>query len=157
VSVSTEELARRIERFKEACRGAGVKLTHQRIEIFREVAGSEEHPDAEAVFRGVRERIPTVSLDTVYRTLRLIEGLGLVTTLGTRRDPMRFDGNLDSHHHFVCERCGLVRDFESADFDALDVPPEVKGLGSVSRVSVEVRGVCCECAGKRRRESGSER
>jgi Fur family peroxide stress response transcriptional regulator len=149
VSIPPQELARRIERFRAACRAAGVKLTHQRIEIFREVAGSEEHPDAEAVFRGVRTRIPTISLDTVYRALRLIEELGLVTTVATRRDPMRFDANLDSHHHFVCERCGLVRDFESASFDALEVPDDVKRLGTVSSVRVEARGVCAACAGKK--------
>lgn len=147
MGVSPNELDRRIEHFKAACREAGIKLTHQRIEIFREVAGSEEHPGAEAVFRGVRERVPTVSLDTVYRTLWLLEDLGLLTTLGPRRDPMRFDANLESHHHFVCERCGLVRDFESAEFDALDAPREVKRVGSISRLCVEVRGVCRECSG----------
>jgi Fur family peroxide stress response transcriptional regulator len=147
VSVSPNELTRRIARFKAACREAGVKLTHQRIEIFREVAGSEEHPDAEAVFRGVRERVPTVSLDTVYRTLWLLEDLGMITTLGPRRDPTRFDANLDSHHHFICEGCGLVRDVESPEFDALDVPEEVKRLGKISGVHVQVRGVCAACAG----------
>jgi Fur family peroxide stress response transcriptional regulator len=157
VSVSPQELARRIERFRAACRAAGVKLTHQRIEIFREVAGSEEHPDAEAVFRGVRERVPTVSLDTVYRTLRLIEELGLVTTVATRRAPMRFDANLDSHHHFVCERCGMVRDFECADFDALKVPDEVKRLGTVSSVRVEARGVCAACAGEKSLGAGGRK
>jgi len=39
------------------------------MEIFREVAQAGDHPDAEKVFQGVRERMPTVSLDTVYRTL----------------------------------------------------------------------------------------
>jgi Fur family peroxide stress response transcriptional regulator len=153
--VSDSELARRLERFETAAREAGLKLTHQRLEIFREVASTEDHPDAETVFRGVRERVPTVSLDTVYRTLWLLEDLGLIATLGPRRERTRFDANLDSHHHFVCENCGLVRDFEHEAFDALELPPEVKRLGSVSRVSVEVRGVCRECAGKRRRGEGS--
>jgi hypothetical protein len=50
---------------------------------------------------------------------------------------------------------GLVRDSEHAEFDALEAPPEVKQLGSVSRVAVEVRGMCRECAGKPRRGKGS--
>ena len=58
-----------IERCKEVLKAAGVRVTHQRLEIFREVASSTAHPDAETVFRGVRDRLPTVSLDTVYRTL----------------------------------------------------------------------------------------
>ncbi len=152
--VPEPELARRLERFKSASREAGIKLTHQRLEIFREVASTEEHPDAEAVFKGVCKRVPTLSLDTVYRTLWLLEDLGLISTLGPRRERARFDANLDSHHHFVCENCGLVRDFENHEFDALAAPPDVTRLGSVSRVCVEARGLCLECS-ERGEEEGS--
>lgn len=151
------EVDKRLERFRGAAREAGLKLTHQRMEVFREVASTEDHPDVETVFQGVRERIPAISLDTVYRTLWLLEDLGLVATLGPRRGRARFDANFASHHHFICERCGLVRDFEHEEYDMLDPPPEVERLGSVSRVSVEVRGVCRECAGRLRRKKGSTR
>lgn len=43
-------------RFEQACRDAGVRLTHQRMEIFREVAQAVDHPDAELVYKRVRER-----------------------------------------------------------------------------------------------------
>jgi len=145
MSVAQAELARRLARFEAECDRAGIKLTHQRLEVFREVAGSEEHPDAETVFRSVRERVPTISLDTVYRTLWLLEDLGLVTTLGPKRERTRFDANMESHHHFVCERCGMIRDFESDEFDALEVPEDVAGIGSVDEMHVEVRGLCNEC------------
>ena len=141
-------VARRLEQFKAACRKAGVKLTHQRLEIFREIAASTEHPDAETVFRGVRERVPTVSLDTVYRTLWLLDGLGLITTLGPRRESVRFDPNLEHHHHYVCVQCGLAKDFESADLNVLPIPASVKKFGSVMATHVEVRGLCAACAKK---------
>jgi len=135
----------RIERFKAAARQAGIKLTHQRLEIFREIACSVEHPDAEAVYRAVQLRVPTVARDTVYRTLWKLQELGLITTLGARRQTVRFDANLDPHHHYVCTRCGLTRDLESASFSALRVPETVKGIGSVSGTHVEVRGLCRAC------------
>jgi Fur family peroxide stress response transcriptional regulator len=153
--VPEPEVAQRLERFQAAAREAGIKLTHQRLEIFREVASTEDHPDAETVFSGVRARVPTVSLDTIYRTLWLLEDLGLIATLGPRRERARFDANLNCHHHFICENCGLVRDFEHEEFDTLGVPPEVERLGSVSSLSVEVRGTCRKCAGTRRRGDGS--
>lgn len=81
-------LQQRMNHFKEQIRNAGVKLTHQRMEIFREVAMSEAHPDAEKIYKKVRERLPSVSLDTVYRTLWSLLDLGLITTLGP---PRRFD------------------------------------------------------------------
>src|SRR3990170_1297279 len=140
------EVGRRLEQFKAACKKAGVKLTHQRLEIFREIAASTENPDAETVFRGVRVRIPTVSLDTVYRTLWLLDGLGLITTLGPRRDSVRFDPNLEHHHHYLCVQCGLAKDFESADLNVLTIPAPVKKFGSVLATHVEVRGLCAACA-----------
>lgn len=143
------EVELRLEQFRTAAREAGVKLTHQRLEIFRELASSAEHPDAEMILRRVQSRMPTVSLDTVYRTLWMLNDLGLVTTLGPRRDSVRFDANLARHHHYVCVRCGLVRDFEGAAFEEIPVPAAVKQFGSVIAAHVEVRGVCDECAVKR--------
>lgn len=140
------EIGRRLERFQAECRKAGVKLTHQRLEIFREIAGSTEHPDAETVYGGVRARVPTVSLDTVYRTLWLLDGLGLIATLGPRRESVRFDPNLERHHHFLCVLCGRAIDFESADLNALEIPSVVKKYGSVATTHVEVRGYCTACA-----------
>lgn len=136
---------RRLQNFQAALKQAGVKLTHQRIEIFRELAKTEEHPDVETIFRAVQERVPTVSLDTVYRTLWLLRDLGLVRLLGPNRDAARFDANLEPHHHYVCVRCGLVRDFESASLNNLPVPAPVTGFGSVIQAQVEVRGLCTRC------------
>ena len=146
MQVDKTEVDRRVEIFKEAAKKAGVKLTHQRLEIFREVAGSLEHPSAEAVLKAIQPRMPTVSLDTVYRTLWLLNDLGLVSTLGPRRESVRFDANLEHHHHYVCIRCGLARDFESAALDAVGVPDAVKAFGHVVETHVEARGVCSRCA-----------
>ena len=139
------KLQERLEHLKAAVKQAGIKLTHQRLEIFREIASSSEHPEADTIFRAVQQRVPTVSLDTVYRTLWMLHGLGLITTLGPEGNAVRFDANLDQHHHYVCTRCGLVRDFESADLNALRVPDTVKEIGSIACAQVEVRGVCTTC------------
>lgn len=144
--MSPAVLEARVERFRDACREAGVKLTQQRLEIFREVAASTSHPDAEAVFKAVRQRLPTVSLDTVYRTLWTLTDVGLLGTLGPRRDRARFDANLAPHHHFVCVQCGSARDFESKDLDGVCVPTGLEQFGKVLGMHVEVRGVCSSCA-----------
>ena len=135
-----------LERFRGALRGAGVKVTHQRTEIFRELLATSEHPDAETVFRGVRTRVPQVSLDTVYRTLWLLIDLGLISTLGPPRERMRFDANTLPHHHFICLRCGQARDFLSPEFDELAVPPDAREFGQVQRTHVELRGICRACS-----------
>jgi len=49
--------AQRLEIFTEAARNAGVKMTHQRLEIFREIADTREHPDVDTIYQRVRKRI----------------------------------------------------------------------------------------------------
>ena len=149
--VALADVERRIEQFKAAARNSGVKLTHQRLEIFREIASSVDHPDAEAVFRGVQPRMPTVSLDTVYRTLWMLHDLGMITRLSPGRESMRFDANLAHHHHFVCVRCGLVRDFAGVEFDEAPIRNAVKGLGKIVDSHLEVRGICDKCGKQPRR------
>jgi len=137
-------------RFEEVCRTSGAKLTHQRMEIFREVAQTDEHPDADQVFQGVRRRIPMVSMDTVYRTLWWLKDLGLITTLGPTRERARFDANLGHHHHFVCVHCGLTLDFYSDKLDKLTLPDSIQSVGYVQATQVEVKGICLECASKKK-------
>ena len=157
MKISKREIEERIERFEQVCGEAGVKLTHQRMEIFREVVQSGDHPDAETVCRGVRERIPTISLDTVYRALWLLEDLGLITTLGPPRERSRFDANLRRHHHFVCIECGLTRDFYSEECDELRLPAAVRLIGQVKTTHVEARGICLECGAKQRATGNTTR
>jgi Fur family peroxide stress response transcriptional regulator len=147
---SPQEVQQLLDRFRAELRRAGVKATHQRLEIYREVIGSGEHPDAEKVHHGVRRRIPSVSLDTVYRTLWLLLQRGTIETLGPSHNRMRFDGNVRPHHHFICRKCGRVYDFSQPDFDELAVPNEVKAWGSVERAQVELKGLCAGCKKKQR-------
>lgn len=144
-SVSVES---NLDEFRNACRDLGIKATHQRLEIFSEVVHSTEHPDAEAVFRGVQARLPTVSLDTVYRTLKLLAELGLITTLGQRQDSLRFDANRAPHHHHVCIHCGKVQDVSSPLLDLENVISEVRRVGTVQSAQIEVRGLCNACANR---------
>lgn len=147
--VDKDEIARRVAQFKAAAKDSGIRLTPQRLEIFRAVASSLEHPDAESVYRVVHARMPTVSLDTVYRTLWMLSDIGLVTTVGVRRDRVRFDANASLHHHFVCVQCGMTKDFDAAKLHALQLPDNVKTFGSVLSTHVEVRGICEACSRKR--------
>ena len=150
VKIAKQDVEQRMARFNEACRKSGAKLTHQRMEIFREVAQTGDHPNAEKVFQGVRERMPTVSLDTVYRTLWWLKGLGLITTLGPPRERTRFDANLSRHHHFVCIQCGLTRDFYSDKLDQLKLPESVQSIGYAEMTQVEVKGVCLKCTAQKK-------
>jgi Fur family peroxide stress response transcriptional regulator len=145
--MNEDEFEQRLAHFQEVCRSDGLKLTYQRIVIFEEVAKSQDHPDAETVFRGVRDRVPTVSLDTVYRTLWMLNAMGLITTVGPPREKVRFDADTSPHHHFVCSRCGAVYDVHCSNLGPIDAPDEITGVGQVESVRLELRGLCRRCAG----------
>jgi Fur family transcriptional regulator, peroxide stress response regulator len=146
MDIEHQPLQERIEHFKDVLRRSGLKATHQRLEIFREAGKSEEHPDAEAIFKAVRARIPTISLDTVYRTLWLFVDLGLLSALGPPRQRVRFDANMTPHHHFFCRKCSRMLDFYSTEFDRLIIPMNAKALGKVEAAQVEIRGLCSRCS-----------
>jgi len=150
---STEATEARMRVFKEACVSRGVKVTHQRLELYRELASSEEHPDADTIFRRVRGRIPTISRDTVYRNLKMLAEHGLISIVGMSHERLRFDANMRLHHHFVCVQCGMIRDFYSERLESIEYPDEVVEFGDPTSLHIEVKGVCKSC---RSLESGPD-
>lgn len=145
MALRSDEIARRVEQLSQALREAGLRLTHQRLEIVRVLAADDTHPDVESVYREVRERVPTISLDTVYRTLATLTERGLVTRVLFTAGPARYDPNTARHHHFVCTRCGLIRDVEDGGLDAIGPTADVSRIGRPDTVTVQFRGVCAAC------------
>jgi Fur family peroxide stress response transcriptional regulator len=151
MKLGAREIESRLQMFRETCRRRGLRLTPQRTEVFRQVAGTDEHPDADVILRRVRKRVPKISRDTVYRILYRLEDEGLISRVQMSADRLRFDGNTGIHHHFVCLQCGLVRDFKSDDVDEVRLPDEVRAWGEIKGRHLQIRGVCRQCLGKRRR------
>jgi len=151
--ITQEYIQNRLERFVEICRQKGMKVTHQRLEVFRELVSTGEHPTAEDLFNRVRPKMPTVSLDTVYRTLATLQEYGVVARVEVLDDRSRYDANLNVHHHFVCVECKKVEDFYWPAIDGLQLPAEAKSLGNVHQLHAELRGICSKCMEKSRRVS----
>jgi len=127
------------------CRRRNIRPTAQRIEIFAELASSKAHPCAEDVYEAVRKRIPSVSLDTVYRNLRLMEAEGMITRVAHVEDRARFDANRQLHPHFICTSCGCVRDIDPFGLEIPVKPGDELGGDTVMSIQVELRGVCRSC------------
>jgi len=77
MKANPQPIQERLEHFRKVFKRAGIKMTVQRMELFRELASTGNHPDAQAILEAVRRKIPMVSLDTVYRALWLFIDLGL--------------------------------------------------------------------------------
>lgn len=126
---------------------AGMRLTRQRLAIYRELEGRCDHPDVEHLFKAVKPRIPQISLFTVYRTVNALESAGMVWRVTTWKGHARYDGNVDTHSHFLCETCGKIDDVAG---DAAGRIGVLSGMpGTVRRVDVMISGECAACAALR--------
>jgi len=139
---------KQLESFSEVCRKHGLKVTQQRLEIYQVLVESDAHPTAEALHRMLQKDMPTLSLDTVYRTLATFEDIGLVRRVETVTSQARFEITRERHHHFFCDRCGRLSDFHWPGFDSMDLPGELKNLGRIREGNVIVRGTCQACLEK---------
>ncbi len=126
----------------------GMKLTHQRLEIYRVLEEAKDHPSAETVWKRVRRSIPTISLDTVYRTLGTFEQKGMIQRVPVEGEQGRYDGDVSPHHHMVCTRCREIVDFWWPEFDEAALPKEVAEWGRVHDAQLIVRGECAKCGAK---------
>ena len=141
------QIENRLKALEAACRAAGARVTHQRREVLRAVLESDEHPDAQHVLRHVRERMPTISFDTVYRTLSFLEEHDLIRRVHATGGRVRFDGNEIVHHHFICTNCGRIIDFVSEEVDEMQLPEGVTKLGKAESRQLQVYGICRNCEG----------
>lgn len=142
---SRSRVQAQLSALEEACRRAGAKVTHQRREVLRAVVESKSHPDAQEVLRIVRERVPTISPDTVYRTLAFLEEHELIRKVHVSTDRARYDGKRSAHHHFICTHCGRILDFESPALDAMKLPGAAIALGTPIASQLQVFGICTMC------------
>ena len=142
--LTSDALQERKAAFERALRADGMRMTHQRLEVIAELAASEAHPSVEDVFRAVRVRVPTIALDTVYRTLATLAEKGLIERVPLP-GPARFDPDAGDHHHFVCTRCGRILDVEPDTLPAVSVPEGIPGVGKVVSARLELRGLCGQC------------
>ena len=136
-----EELAR----FVETCRQAGLRLTPQRLEIFRELAEATDHPSAENLHQRLQSKFPPISLDTVYRTLGTFVQHGLIHKVETAESQGRFEVRRTRHHHLICSRCKEIADFTWEAFDAAHLPDEIAAWGHIENRNAVVYGVCHTC------------
>ncbi len=142
----TETIERRRERLMELYTAAGLPVTSQRRVLFSVIAGRFDHPTVDQIFSEVSERLPEISRTTVYRSLEVLADLKLLRRIEHPGSAVRFDPNMEPHHHFLCTDCE----------DLMDLPMEAvlghDGLSFVGNSKVEVdeltvlaRGTCEDC------------
>jgi Fur family peroxide stress response transcriptional regulator len=143
--MNNDELQKQLCLFKGICRKAGLKMTYQRQEIYRELVASDDHPSAETLHTRLSKKIPMLSLDTVYRTLAFFIQHDLIQKVETVESQARFDAKYENHHHVICSRCHEIIDFQCPSIDEARLPKELKSWGKIDRRNLVVYGICKKC------------
>jgi len=138
-----------IEQFRKKCKKHNLRVTPQRVMIYKELLKSPDHPSAEQVSDRLKRTFPELSFDTVYRTLSTFREIGLVDLVEGYGTAMRFDPELSKHHHFRCRKCGQIMDFTSRYYDKLAIPKDITKECEVLKLQVTIEGFCRKCKKKK--------
>ncbi|KPL08358.1 hypothetical protein AMJ86_00960 [bacterium SM23_57] len=140
-----EHLEEKLRNFRKICHKHGMKITPQRVAIYKELLSSKKHPSASTIHRRIENYYPNISLGTVNSTLLVFAKIGLARVVESSGDPKRFDPNLEPHHHFRCIKCGKIIDFQSSAYDGITVPVEIDQRFIVLGKKVHLEGLCDKC------------
>jgi len=93
----------------------GYRMTPQRMMILSAIESSEDHISAEEIYAQIVAKYPNVNISTVYRTLELLERLGLVTKTDLGEGRVRYHpADKGHHHHLICRECGAIIDLDES-------------------------------------------
>jgi Fe2+ or Zn2+ uptake regulation protein len=121
-----------------------MRVTPQRVVLHRALRELDRHVTADELLDAVSDRLPSISLPTIYATLELFEELGMVRRV-QRAGTTLFDPRTDAHHHLVCTVCGSIEDLDSElDTATLERAADRRGFAS-ERIEAVVHGRCAAC------------
>lgn len=122
---------------------AGLRLTPQREGILSYLI-DHSHATVDEIYRAVHPAYPSLSVSTVYNTMKHLKENGLVREITFGDTASRFDMTVVPHHHLVCKKCGKLFDFYLSAPPAIILPPGAEGF-AIEDFHLEVRGLCEEC------------
>ena len=105
--------------YEGALRAAGVRITRPRRTILAVLAETADHPDAVRIFERASAIDPSISLSTVYRTMKLLQSHGAIQRHAFEGGRSRFEGAGDHHDHLIDVETGDVIEFQSDRIEEL--------------------------------------
>jgi len=126
-------------------REKGLKVTPQRLAVIDALVKNRKlHPGASLIYKEARKKTKSVSLSTVYATLKEFSENGLIKSLEFDRMENRYDANLSEHINLICKRCGAIIDYDlPTTVEPRDI---VKKSGFVvTEARMEYYGYCRDC------------
>ena len=103
----------------DKCLEAGVRMTHQRRIIIELIDEADDHPDVETIYRRAIAIDRTISLATIYRTVGVLEEVGVIEKLEVGDGKARYEMAGDPHQHLVDVDSGEIHEFQHEELERL--------------------------------------
>ena len=98
---------------------AGMKATHQRMVVFDSVMSLNNHPTVDKIYEDIKDKIPSISVATIYRVLEDFVSAGLMHKVSSKQGTMRYDANMEPHSHIYCTNTHDIFDYDSQELNSL--------------------------------------
>ena len=136
-----------LKKFKSILKDENLKMTPQRVEVFRQVCDSNEHQESEEIFISLRKRDVSVSRATVYRTMDILYQHDLVQRMDIGDGKWRYEHWLDCHQHdhLICIRCGTIVEFINTQIEEIQNDVAEKFDYELVRHVHQLFGLCKQC------------
>lgn len=119
---------------------SGLRMTRQRQEIYRILIEHRDHPTANEVFIRAKDRLPNLSLATVYNCLEALVQHGIIRQVNFERESSRYCPNLREHGHFHDETTGVIHDVDfKPGFNLSDILSLPSGI-VIDDIEITLRG-----------------
>jgi Fe2+ or Zn2+ uptake regulation protein len=141
------------ETLKQSLEDSGLRCTPQRYAVMAFLMSHRSHPTAAEIFESVNRMDPRCSRATTYNNLRDLVQAGLVREVAAEGRAARFDAKGMQHHHFICDRCGVVEDMDW--YEVSSPAPGALGRRTLRECELIFRGLCEKCAPRASRRSVS--
>ena len=125
------------------------KPSKQKEVILNIMKGASFHPTAVWIYGQARKEIPNISLATVYRNLKLLKDSGAILELNIGKGQSHYDGNINNHYHFRCEKCGQLYDLDQPVDTSIDEKVAEATGHNITHHVLEFRGICKHCLSPR--------
>lgn len=119
---------------------AGLRMTRQRQEIYRILIEQRDHPTANEVFMRAKDRLPNISLATVYNCLEVLVAHGIIRQVNFERESSRYCPNLTEHGHFHDAATGIIHDIDFKSGANLTDVLELPAGAVIQDVEITLRG-----------------
>ncbi|NVY96854.1 transcriptional repressor [Lactobacillus sp. DCY120] len=135
----------KLEQIISGLRAQKIRVTDQRRAILEYMITHHNHPTAEDVFNDLKSTMTNISIATVYNNLRFLTTVTPIRELTYDDKSIHFDYFHKNHFHAICNNCQQVYDVDYHDYPYLIGVLEGDSGFEISKIELNVKGICKNC------------